>query len=102
MEEPAQAEVILPGTSDTYTELNVEVDQETEDIVNSESVTHSVWSRLQATSGAGALIFCWICCTKRQYNLTINCYGVILMFLVFNLYSTPFIDYTLKFKLECC
>ena len=30
------------------------------------------------------------------------CYGVILMFLVFNLYSTLLFNYTLKFQLECC
>ena len=42
MEEPAQAEVIFYGTSDTNTELNIEEDQESEDIINSEPVTHSV------------------------------------------------------------
>ena len=40
-------EVINTNTdTDTNTELNVEIDQETEDMANSESVSHSVWSRL--------------------------------------------------------
>ena len=50
MEDPAQAEVIITGTSelniDTNTQFNIKVDQETEDLVNSESVTHTFWSRL--------------------------------------------------------
>ena len=50
MEDPAQAEVIITATLelniDTNTEFNIKVDQETEDFVNSESVTHSLWSRL--------------------------------------------------------
>ena len=45
MEDPAQAEVIITGTSelniDTNTQFNIKVDQETEDLVNSESVTHT-------------------------------------------------------------
>ena len=32
--------------ADTNVELNIEIDQETEDLVNSESTSHSVWSRL--------------------------------------------------------
>ena len=32
--------------TDTNTELNVEIDQEMGDMANSESVSHSVWSRL--------------------------------------------------------
>ena len=40
-------EVINTNTdTDTNTELNVEIDQETGDMANSESVSHSVWSRL--------------------------------------------------------
>ena len=45
MEDPAQAEVIITGTLelniDTNTQFNIKVDQETEDLVNSESVTHT-------------------------------------------------------------
>ena len=45
MEDPAQTEVIITGTSelniDTNTQFNIKVDQETEDLVNSESVTHT-------------------------------------------------------------
>ena len=50
MEDPMQAEIKIQGTPelniDTNSELNIKVDQRTEDIVNSKSVTHSVWSRL--------------------------------------------------------
>ena len=45
MEDPAQTEVIITGTSelniDTNTQFSIKVDQETEDLVNSESVTHT-------------------------------------------------------------
>ena len=45
MEDP---EVINTNTdaTDTNIELNIEIDQETEDLVNSKSISHSVWSRL--------------------------------------------------------
>ena len=45
MEDP---EVINTNTdtTDTNIELNIEIDQETEDFVNSKSISHSVWSRL--------------------------------------------------------
>ena len=54
MEDPAQTEVIITGTSelniDTNTQFSIKVDQETEDLVNSESVTHTFWSRLSGYS----------------------------------------------------
>ena len=36
----------ITDATDTNIELNIEIDQETEDLVNSESTSHSVWSRL--------------------------------------------------------
>ena len=61
MEDPAQAEVIITGTLelniDTNTEFNIKVDQETEELVNSESVTHSLWPRLSGYFRWQGLIF---------------------------------------------
>ena len=45
MEDPEVTNTNTDAT-DTNIELNIEIDQETEDLVNSESTSHSVWSRL--------------------------------------------------------